>query len=185
MIFGYVRAMSRSEINKNVVIDLADEIKNKYSNAEIVSEGFNNNFYALNNLINNLKVNDIVVVNGLERLGRDIRESIGYILSILETGADVHILNYTYINKDNFEDIIRIIEMTEYARNQMYKERRSLSTINSKSISSKKQGKPRINLDSKQVFDILEHHTQQEAANILGVSRSTITRFLRNNERVI
>ena len=182
MIIGYVRAMSKTEINKNIVVDLANKIKNKYSCAEIINDDFNSDFNKLNNLVCNLNINDVVVVNGLERLGRNIEESINYILSIVETGAEVHILDYININKKNYNEVVRIIKMTEHARNEMYRERRSLSTINSKSASRKKQGKPRADLDSEQVYNLLNNYTQQQVADMIGVSRSTITRFLRKDK---
>lgn len=182
MIFGYVRAMSKTEINKNIIQDLANQIIKEYKDVEIVYEEFNSDFYSLQNLIKHLKPNDVVVINGLERLGRDIDGAIKNISSIIECGAELHILRYIYINKDNYNEIINIINITEKAKEQMYKERRSLSTINSKSISEKKQGKPSINLDADKIHTLLKDYTQQEVAKILGVSRSTITRFLRKEK---
>ena len=182
MIYGYIRPISRSEISKDIITDLSNEIIEKYKDIEVINEDFNNDFYSLSNLIDNLKSNDIVVVNGLERIGRDMEEVVRNISYIIEHNAEIHILNYCNIKKDNYIEIIKIINMTEYAKEQMYKERRSLSTINSKLNSEKKQGKPRKNLDSVKVFNLLNNHTQQEVAEILGVSRSTITRFLRKEK---
>lgn len=182
---AYVRAITKTDFSDGTIDNFIEGMKNKNNNIKFYVE--NNRWEGatqdiINELIEDLEDNDVVFVDGFERLSSDFVTVFKYLNQIVSKNATVHILNSNLIiNKHNIKFIYSIIKQSQRAEKLMKRENKAIAIQRSMKNTDKQKGKDKLlnENDSKEILDLLKTKTRKEVAEIYNVSVSTLARYIR------
>ena len=182
---AYVRAITKTDFSDGTIDNFIEGMKNKNNNIKFYVE--NNRWEGatqdvINNLINDLEDNDVVFIDGFERLSNDFVTVFKYLNQIVSKNATVHILNSNLIiNKHNIKFIYSIIKQSQKSEKLMKRENKAILIQKSMKSTDKKKGKDKLlsENDSKEILELLKTKTRKEVAEIYNVSVSTLARYVR------
>lgn len=140
MIYGYIRVSSKCQIDNNSLEQQASEITSKYDNARIYKEQFTGTKLdrpILNEVLEQLKQGDTLVVTKLDRLARNTKEGIEIIESLFARGVSVHVLNVGLLENTTMGKffLTTLLAVAEMERNMIIER-----TQNGKAIAKTKEG---------------------------------------------
>lgn len=191
MIYGYCRVSSKGQLDNNSIEQQEGVILEKYSNALITKEQFTGTTTdrpMLNNLIKDLKKNDMLVVAKLDRLARNAEEGIHLVKELFKKGVSVHVLNVGLLEDTTMGKffLTTLLAVAEMERNTII-ERTQLGKAIAKTKAGFKEGRPKSYTD-KQLDHALSLLTTNggdksynDVVEIAGISKSTLIR--ENNKR--
>ena len=135
------------------------------------------------NLIQNLKQGDTLIVTKLDRFARSTAIGSVLINDLLQRGISVHILNMGLIdNTPTGRLIINILlAFAEYERDMIIERTQAGKEI-ARSKNGFRDGRPPIDQKKKDfAADLIinQHKTYKEVAELTGLSKSTLTRAVR------
>ena len=136
-----------------------------------------------NNLIQNLRQGDTLIVTKLDRFARSTAIGSALINDLLQRGISVHILNMGLIdNTPTGRLIINILlAFAEYERDMIIERTQAGKEI-ARSKNGLRDGRPPIDQKKKDfAADLIinQHKTYKEVAELTGLSKSTLTRAVR------
>lgn len=191
MIYGYCRVSSKGQLDNNSLEQQEGVILEKYTNAIITKEQFTGTTTdrpMLNQLIKDLKNNDMLVVSKLDRLARNTEEGIHLVKELFNKGVSVHVLNVGLLENTSMGKffLTTLLAVAEMERNTII-ERTQLGKAIAKTKEGFTEGRPK-EYTVKQLDHALSllsinggDKSYTEATEITGISKSTLIR--ENNKR--
>ena len=135
------------------------------------------------NLIQNLKQGDTLIVTKLDRFARSTAIGSALINDLLQRGISVHILNMGLIDNTPTGRLITniLLAFAEYERDLIIERTQAGKEI-ARSKHGFREGRPPIDQKKKDfAADLIinQHKTYKEVAELTGLSKSTLTRAVR------
>ncbi|XTR39318.1 recombinase family protein (plasmid) [Paraclostridium tenue] len=185
MIYGYTRVSTRAQLDGHGLQAQKQEILSKYENSQILEEQFTGvrlDRPILNNLLENIKEGDTLVVTKLDRLARNTVEGINIIENLFSKGVSVHVLNVGLLENTTMGKffLTTLLAVAEMERNIIIERTQSGKEL-AKKDPNFKEGRPKI-YGSKQIdhaLNLLENHTYRQVEELTGISKSTLIRAKR------
>ncbi len=186
MIYGYARVSSKGQLENNSFEQQEGVILEKYNNAIIYKEQFTGTTTdrpRLNNLIKDLKKNDVLVVAKLDRLARNTVEGIELVQELFNKGVRVHVLNVGLLENTSMGKffLTTLLAVAEMERNTIV-ERTQLGKAIARTKEGFKEGRPK-EYTVKQLDNALSmlsvnggDKSYTEVTELLGISKSTLIR---------
>lgn len=169
MIYGYCRVSSKGQLDNNSLEQQETEILTKYDNTIIYKEQFTGTTTdrpILNQLIKDLKLNDVLVVTKLDRLARNTVEGIELVQELFNKGVSVHVLNVGLLENTSMGKffLTTLLAVAEMERNTIV-ERTQTGKAIAKTKEGFTEGRP------------IKHTTQQieYALSLLTVNGGTMS----------
>jgi len=193
MIYGYCRVSSKGQLDNNSFEQQESVILEKYNNAIIYKEQFTGTTTdrpILNQLIKDLKHNDVLVVSKLDRLARNTVEGIELVQELFNKCVSVHVLNVGLLENTSMGKffLTTLLAVAEMERNTIV-ERTQTGKAIAKTKEGFKEGRPK-EYTVKQLDNALSmlsvnggDKSYTEVTELLGISKSTLIR--ENNKRKV
>lgn len=139
-----------------------------------------------NQLLNNLKKNDTLVVTKLDRFARTTSEGISTVKDLFERGVKVHVLNMGLVEDTPTGRLILniMLSFAEFERD-MIVERTQEGKLIAKQKPDFKEGRPK-KFSKKHIesaLKMLETNSYKEVTERTGISKSTLIRAKREREQ--
>lgn len=190
MIYGYTRVSTRAQLEGHGLQAQKQEILSKYENSQILEEQFTGvrlDRPILNNLLENIKEGDTLVVTKLDRLARNTVEGINIIENLFSKGVSVHVLNVGLLENTTMGKffLTTLLAVAEMERNIII-ERTQAGKELAKKDPNFKEGRPKV-YGSKQIehaLNLLENHTYRQVEELTGISKSTLIRAKRKLSKI-
>ena len=136
------------------------------------------------NLIQNLRQGDTLIVTKLDRFARSTAIGSALINDLLQRGISVHILNMGLIDNTPTGRLITniLLAFAEYERDMIIERTQAGKEI-ARSKNGFRDGRPPIDQKKKDfAADLIinQHKTYKEVAELTGLSKSTLTRAVRH-----
>jgi DNA invertase Pin-like site-specific DNA recombinase len=140
MIYGYARVSSKGQLDNNSLEQQEKEILSKYDNAKIYKEqytGTTTHRPIFDEIVNQLKENDTLVVCKLDRLARNTVEGIEIVQRLFDRDVSVHVLNVGLLENTTMGKffLTTLLAVAEMERNTIIER-----TQNGKAIAKTKAG---------------------------------------------
>lgn len=138
----------------------------------------------LDALIQRLRQDDTLIVTKLDRFARTTAEGSVLIADLLKRGVSVHILNMGLIDNTPTGKLIThiLLAFAEYERDMIIERTQAGKEI-ARSKNGFRDGRPPIDRKKKDfAADLIinQHKTYKEVAELTGLSKSTLTRAVRD-----
>lgn len=188
MIYGYCRVSSKGQLDNNSLEQQEKEIKEKYSEANIILEQFTGTTThrpKFEELINSLEENDILVVTKLDRLARNTKEGIEIVEKLFAKNVSVHVLNVGLLENTTMGRffLTTLLAVAEMERNMIVER-----TQAGKEIAKTKEGysegrKPTYSQKQLQhASDLkLQGNSYKQVEQLTGISKMTLYRYMKKN----
>lgn len=141
-----------------------------------------------NELLNELKTGDTLVVTKLDRLARNVKEGIEVVESLFKRGVRVHVLNVGLLEDTTMGRffLTTMLAVAEMERN-MIVERTQEGKAIAKQRDDFKEGRPKKfgKKQIEQAMKLLETHSYTQVEDIMGISKSTLIRAKKQMEKTI
>lgn len=182
MIYGYCRVSSKGQLDNNSLEEQEQQILKQYGNAKIFKEqytGKTTDRPIFNQLIKELKTNDLIVITKLDRFCRSVKEGLECIQDLKQKGVKIHILNMGLIEDTAIGNLIitNLLAFAEFERN-MIVERTQAGKAIAKQKEDFKEGRPK-KYSKKQIthaLELLQNHSYKQVEDLTGISKSTLIR---------
>lgn len=194
MIFGYARVSTKGQAKDGNSLEAQEkEILERYENAKIYKEAYTGTTTdrpIFNDIINQIKENDMIVVTKLDRLARNTVEGIQIVKEIFEKKASVHVLNVGLLEDTAMGQffITTLLAVAELERNQIVERTqtgKAMAKANAQARGEKfVEGRPE-KFDAMQIenaLNLLETHSYSEVVKLTGISKSTLIRAKKRKE---
>lgn len=191
MIYGYCRVSTKGQAKDGNSLE-AQEKAVREAGASIIYQdaftGTKSDRPQLNNLMENLKDGDKIIVTKLDRLARSARQGLDIVDSIISKGATIHILNMGLLDNSPTGKLIRTIffAFAEFERDMIVErtqEGKAIAKHNAEIRGVKfAEGRPRKydNMQIEVALELLETKSYTEVSKITGISKSTLIRAKQN-----
>lgn len=194
MIFGYARVSTKGQAKDGNSLEAQEkEILERYENAKIYKEAYTGTTTdrpIFNDIINQIKENDMIVVTKLDRLARNTVEGIQIVKEIFKKKASVHVLNVGLLEDTAMGQffITTLLAVAELERNQIVERTqtgKAMAKANAQARGEKfVEGRPE-KFDAMQIenaLNLLETHSYSEVVKLTGISKSTLIRAKKRKE---
>lgn len=194
MIYGYARVSTKGQAKDGNSLEAQEkEILERYENAKIYKEAYTGTTTdrpIFNDIINQIKENDMIVVTKLDRLARNTVEGIQIVKEIFKKKASVHVLNVGLLEDTAMGQffITTLLAVAELERNQIVERTqtgKAMAKANAQAKGEKFiEGRPE-KFDAMQIenaLNLLETHSYSQVVKITGISKSTLIRAKKRKE---
>lgn len=186
MKYAYARVSTRKHfLNDNGINEQIAKLNSTDFDKLIVEDHYNSGTKHLqfNNLIQQLKNGDVLIITTLDRIAKTIAEGLAILNGLLKRGVAVHILNMGIIdNTPTGKNIANIfLAFAKYERDMIIERTQTGKEI-ARSKPGFKEGRPPIDQNKKDFAVNLilnQKKSYNEAVKLTGLSKSTITRSVR------
>lgn len=194
MIYGYARVSTKGQAKDGNSLEAQEkEILERYENAKIYKEAYTGTTTdrpIFNDIINQIKENDMIVVTKLDRLARNTVEGIQIVKEIFKKKASVHVLNVGLLEDTAMGQffITTLLAVAELERNQIVERTqtgKAMAKANAQAKGEKFiEGRPE-KFDAMQIenaLNLLEAHSYSQVVKLTGISKSTLIRAKKRKE---
>lgn len=194
MIYGYARVSTKGQAKDGNSLEAQEkEILERYENAKIYKEAYTGTTTdrpIFNDIINQIKENDMIVVTKLDRLARNTVEGIQIVKEIFKKKASVHVLNVGLLEDTAMGQffITTLLAVAELERNQIVERTqtgKAMAKANAQAKGEKFiEGRPE-KFDAMQIenaLNLLETHSYAQVVKLTGISKSTLIRAKKKKE---
>lgn len=194
MVYGYARVSTKGQAKDGNSLEAQEkEILERYENAKIYKEAYTGTTTdrpIFNDIINQIKENDMIVVTKLDRLARNTVEGIQIVKEIFKKKASVHVLNVGLLEDTAMGQffITTLLAVAELERNQIVERTqtgKAMAKANAQARGEKfVEGRPE-KFDAMQIenaLNLLETHSYSEVVKLTGISKSTLIRAKKRKE---
>lgn len=194
MIYGYARVSTKGQAKDGNSLEAQEkEILERYENAKIYKEAYTGTTTdrpIFNDIINQIKENDMIVVTKLDRLARNTVEGIQIVKEIFKKKASVHVLNVGLLEDTAMGQffITTLLAVAELERNQIVERTqtgKAMAKANAQAKGEKFiEGRPK-KFDAMQIenaLNLLETHSYAQVVKLTGISKSTLIRAKKRKE---
>lgn len=183
MIYGYCRVSTKGQAKDGNSLEAQErDILDRYDNAIVYKEAYTGTTTdrpLFNEIIDNMKENDILVVAKLDRLARNTVEGIQIVREIFKKKASVHVLNVGLLEDTAMGQffLTTLLAVAELERNQIV-ERTQTGKAVARQKADYKEGRPKTD-ETKiaEAMKLLDTHTYTEVVELTGISKSTLIRY--------
>lgn len=194
MIYGYARVSTKGQAKDGNSLEAQEkEILERYENAKIYKEAYTGTTTdrpIFNDIINQIKENDMIVVTKLDRLARNTVEGIQIVKEIFKKKASVHVLNVGLLEDTAMGQffITTLLAVAELERNQIVERTqtgKAMAKANAQARGEKFiEGRPeKFNaMQIENALNLLETHSYSEVVKLTGISKSTLIRAKKRKE---
>lgn len=183
MIYGYTRVSTRKQLlDGNSLQAQSEEILLRYPDTQIFEEqytGTSTDRPIFNNLIEQLKSGDTLVVTKLDRLARNTVEGIQVVESLFSKGVAVHVLNVGLLENTTMGKffLTTLLAVAEMERNTIIERTQSGKEI-AKTKNGFKDGRPKkfTTMQIDMALELLKTHSYTEVEQMTRISKSTLVR---------
>lgn len=191
-IIGYCRVSSKGQMDNNSLEQQREEILNKYPNANVFEEvytGKTSDRPIFNEVMEQLKEGDTLVVTKLDRFCRSVTEGIDAINQLQSKGINIHILNMGLIEDTPMGKLIvtNLLAFAEFERSMIIERTQGGKAI-AKQKPDFKEGRPKKHT-KKQLDNAMSmlttfggQYSYSEVEEITNISKSTLTREARKRK---
>ena len=186
MIYGYIRVSTIKQANdgnslenqENLLLENGVLKENIYKD---IYTGTKADRPSFNELINNMKQGDTLVVTKLDRFARSMIEGSKIVNELIDKGVRVNVLNIGVMDNTPSSKLIRNIffSFAEFERDMIVER-----TLEGKQIKMKRDvdatlGRPKKFKKAQRdmAIKLLEKHSYNEVSAMMGISRSTLIRY--------
>lgn len=188
MIYGYCRVSSKGQLDNNSLEQQSKEILEKYEGSKIIQEqytGTTTNRPKFEELINNLKENDTLVVTKLDRLARNTKEGIEIVEKLFEKGVSVHVLNVGLLENTTMGRffLTTLLAVAEMERN-MIVERTQAGKEIAKTKEGYREGRKPVYSEKqlKHASEMkLSGNSYKQVEELTGITKMTLYRYMKKN----
>lgn len=190
MVVGYCRVSSKKQLEGYGLEAQIEEIKSKYENAIIYQEqytGTKTDRPVFNEVLNELKKGDTLVVTKLDRLARNTVEGIQIVENLFKRGVAVHVLNVGLLENTSMGKffLTTLLAVAEMERNTILERMNSGKEVAKAKAEAEgkkfKEGRPKAhsqeNID--RALKLLETMSYREVVELTKISKSTLIRAKR------
>ena len=190
MVVGYCRVSSKKQLEGYGLEAQIEEIKSKYENAIIYQEqytGTKTDRPVFNEVLNELKKGDTLVVTKLDRLARNTVEGIQIVEDLFKRGVAVHVLNVGLLENTSMGKffLTTLLAVAEMERNTILERMNSGKEVAKAKAEAEgkkfKEGRPKAhsqeNID--RALKLLETMSYREVVELTKISKSTLIRAKR------
>ncbi|HGM3508430.1 TPA: recombinase family protein [Clostridioides difficile] len=188
MVFGYCRVSSRVQIDNNSLEQQEQEIKKQYSEAKVFREQHTGSTTCrpiFEQMINQMREGDKLVVTKLDRLARNTTEGINLIQKLFDSGVSVHVLNVGLLENTTLGKffITTLLAVAEMERNLIL-ERTFAGKEIAKQNPSFKEGRPKkyTKMQIEHALELLKTNSYTQVESMTGISKSTLQRAKRKQK---
>lgn len=194
MIYGYARVSTKGQAKDGNSLEAQEkEILERYENAKIYKEAYTGTTTdrpIFNDIINQIKENDMIVVTKLDRLARNTVEGIQIVKEIFKKKASVHVLNVGLLEDTAMGQffITTLLAVAELERSQIVERTqtgKAMAKANAQAKGEKFiEGRPE-KFDAMQIenaLNLLETHSYAQVVKLTGISKSTLIRAKKRRE---
>ena len=194
MIYGYARVSTKGQAKDGNSLEAQEkEILERYENAKIYKEAYTGTTTdrpIFNDIINQIKENDMIVVTKLDRLARNTVEGIQIVKEIFKKKASVHVLNVGLLEDTAMGQffITTMLAVAELERSQIVERTqtgKAMAKANAQAKGEKFiEGRPE-KFDAMQIenaLNLLETHSYAQVVKLTGISKSTLIRAKKRKE---
>lgn len=194
MIYGYARVSTKGQAKDGNSLEAQEkEILERYENAKIYKEAYTGTTTdrpIFNDIIDQIKENDMIVVTKLDRLARNTVEGIQIVKEIFKKKASVHVLNVGLLEDTAMGQffITTLLAVAELERNQIVERTqtgKAMAKANAQAKGEKFiEGRPE-KFDAMQIenaLNLLETHSYAQVVKLTGISKSTLIRAKKRKE---
>lgn len=194
MIYGYSRVSTKGQAKDGNSLEAQEkEILERYENAKIYKEAYTGTTTdrpIFNDIINQIKENDMIVVTKLDRLARNTVEGIQIVKEIFKKKSSVHVLNVGLLEDTAMGQffITTLLAVAELERNQIIERTqtgKAMAKANAQARGEKFiEGRPE-KFDAMQIenaLNLLETHSYAQVVKLTGISKSTLIRAKKRKE---
>lgn len=194
MVYGYARVSTKGQAKDGNSLEAQEkEILERYENAKIYKEAYTGTTTdrpIFNDIINQIKENDMIVVTKLDRLARNTVEGIQIVKEIFKKKASVHVLNVGLLEDTAMGQffITTLLAVAELERNQIVERTqtgKAMAKANAQAKGEKFiEGRPE-KFDAMQIenaLNLLETHSYSQVVKLTGISKSTLIRAKKRKE---
>ena len=190
MVVGYCRVSSKKQLEGYGLEAQIEEIKSKYENAIIYQEqytGTKTDRPVFNEVLNELKKGDTLVVTKLDRLARNTVEGIQIVEDLFKRNVAVHVLNVgllenTSMGKFFLTTLLAVAEMERNTILERMNSGKEVAKARAEAEGKKfKEGRPKAhsqeNID--RALKLLGTMSYREVVELTKISKSTLIRAKR------
>lgn len=188
MIFGYCRVSSKVQIDNNSLEQQEQEIKRHYSDAKIFREqhtGSTTHRPIFEEMVNQMRDGDKLVVTKLDRLARNATEGINLIQNLFDSGISVHVLNVGLLENTTLGKffITTLLAVAEMERNLIL-ERTFAGKEIAKQNPNFREGRPQkyTKAQIEHALELLKTNSYTQVESMTGISKSTLQRAKRKQK---
>lgn len=197
-IIGYCRVSSKGQMDNNSLEQQREEILNKYPNANVFEEvytGKTSDRPIFNEVMEQLKEGDTLVVTKLDRFCRSVTEGIDAINQLQSKGINIHILNMGLIEDTPMGKLIvtNLLAFAEFERSMIIERTQSGKAIAKAKAEAEGrkfvEGRPQKHSNERieKALSMLTINggtmSYNEVADLTKISKSTLIR--ENNKRKV
>lgn len=190
MIYGYCRVSSKCQLENNSLEEQKEKILGEYKDSIIYKEqytGKTKDRPIFNELLQNLKEGDKIVVTKLDRFCRSTSEGLECIKMLKEKGVKIHILNMGLIEDSPIGNLIvtNLLAFAEFER-AMIIERTQAGKKIAKQKDNFKEGRPK-KFSKKQIeraLNLLKDNSYKKVEQMTGISKSTLIRAKKKQKEI-
>lgn len=182
MIYGYCRVSSKGQLDNNSLEEQEQQILKEYADAQIYKEqytGKTTDRPIFNQLLDELKQDDKLIITKLDRFCRSVKEGLDCIQNLKKKGVKIHILNMGLIENTPMGNLIvtNLLAFAEFER-AMIVERTQAGKEIAKQRDDFREGRPKKYKKEqiKHALELLESHSYKEVEQMIGISKSTLIR---------
>ena len=191
-IVGYCRVSTKKQLKDGNGLEAQEkEILSKYENAIICKEQYTGKTKErpiFTKVLSELKENDILVVNKLDRLARNTMEGIDVIQDLFNRNVSVHALNVGLLENTTMGKffITTLLAVAEMERSMIIERTQAGKEI-AKQKDDYREGRPKVYTQSQLdwAISLIKEHGYRKSARLSNISVSTLSREVRKRKQVI
>ena len=189
MVYGYCRVSTKGQASDGNSLEAQERLLKEAGAVEIYTDAFTGTKTdrpEFDKLMNKMVAGDTIIVTKLDRFARSMSQGSELVSELIERGIKVYILNIGIMDNTPASKLIRNIffAFAEFERDMIVER-----TAEGKAIAKKnpdfREGRPK-KYGRKQIahaLELLENHSYKEVESLTGISKSTLIRAKRENEK--
>lgn len=193
MMYGYIRVSTVKQANEGNSLEVQEKLlmENGVSKDNIYQDAYTGTKAdrpQFNELLNELKDGDTLVVTKLDRFARSMIEGSKIVNELIERGIKVNVLNIGLMDNTPASKLIRNIffSFAEFERDMIVER-----TLEGKQIKMEKDidatlGRPKKFKKAQRdnALRLLDKHSYNEVAEMTGISRRTLIRYKKEQQKL-
>lgn len=193
MMFGYARVSTKGQAKDGNSLEAQEKALLEAGASKIYTDSFTGTKIdrpKLQELLNQLKSGDTLIVTKLDRLSRSVSQASDLITSLLDKGVKVNVLNLGILDNSSVNTLMRnvLLAFAQFERDMIVErtqEGKQIARENAAARGEKfKEGRPEKYKQAQieNALHLLENHSYNEVVELTGISRSTLIRMKKKAE---
>lgn len=193
MMYGYARVSTKGQAKDGNSLEAQEKALLEAGANKIYTDSFTGTKIdrpKLQELLNQLKSGDTLIVTKLDRLSRSVSQASDLITSLLDKGVKVNVLNLGILDNSSVNTLMRnvLLAFAQFERDMIVErtqEGKQIARENAASRGEKfKEGRPEKYKQAQieNALHLLENHSYNEVVELTGISRSTLIRMKKKAE---